>query len=154
MEPAKIIAWQAPDHDLHEKAVDWYLSVVAIGTSVAVASFFLNNFIFAIFCILATISIVIHAAKKPEMIDFAITTQGLQIKHDFFPYDTLHSFWINHKKNKGEIIIHSDRAVLPHLIIPIGEMDQEHLRIELRRHIPERYEHKNLFDFALEYLGF
>ncbi len=154
MAETKIIEWQAPDHDLPNKPVDWYISVVVVGISISVASLFLHNLLFAIFCLLSTISIIIHMAKKPEIIDFSLTTQGVWIRHDFFPYSKLHSFWINHAKNKDEIILHSDRNVLPHLIVPIKDVDPEYVRVELKRHIPERYAHKNFFDIALEYLGF
>ncbi len=154
MGPIKIIEWQAPDHELPERATDWYISVVVIGISASVASLFLNNFLFAVFCLLSTISIIIHAAKKPEMLDFAITSRGIQIRHDFFPYAKLHSFWIDHENNKNDIILHSDRAVLPHLIVPIRDVDPEYIRMELRKHLPEKYAHKNLFDKALEYMGF
>ena len=154
MSDNKIIEWQAPDHDLPIKAADWYISVIVIGLSISVASLFLHNLLFAVFCLLATISIIIHAAKKPEMIDFSLTTQGIQIKHDFFPYGKLYSFWINHQKNKNEIILHSDRTVLPHLIVPIRDVDPEDVRMLLKQHVPERHAHKNLFDITLEYLGF
>ncbi|MDO8493173.1 MAG: hypothetical protein Q7S19_01350 [bacterium] len=150
----KIIEWQAPDHELPIRATDWYISIVVIGVSASVAALFLGNFLFAIFCLLSTVSIIIHTAKKPEMIDFAITSQGMQIRHDFFSYNNLHSFWIDNDKGKNEIILHSDRNVLPHLIIPIRGVETEYVRMELRRHLPEKYAHKNFFDRSLEYLGF
>ena len=152
--PTKILEWQAPDHELPTKESDWYISVIVIGVSISIASLFLNNLLFAIFCLLATFSIIIHMAKKPEIIDFSITTRGIQIRHDFFPYAKLHSFWIDHEKEKEEIILLSDRAVLPHMIVPIRDIDPEQLRLVLRQYLPERYVHKNLFDRALEYLGF
>lgn len=154
MEGIKIIEWQAPDHELPTRAADWYISVIVVGVSVSIASLFLDNFLFAVFCLLSTISIIIHAAKKPEMLDFAISNRGIQIRHDFFPYDKLHSFWIDQEKDKNDIILHTDRNVLPHLIIPIKNVNPEFVRNELRKHLPEKYAHKNLLDKALEYLGF
>ncbi len=154
MQGTKIIEWQAPDHELPTRATDWYISVIVVGVSVTIASFLLNNPLFAIFCLLSTISIIIHAAKKPEMIDFSVSSHGIQIRHDFFPYNKLHSFCIDHEKGRNEIILHTDRNILPHLIIPIRGVDVEFVRGELRRHLPEKYVHKNFFDHALEYVGF
>jgi hypothetical protein len=96
MEGTKIVEWQAPDHELPVRPADWYISVLVVGISVSIAAMFLNNILFAIFCLLSTGSIIIHAAKKPEMLDFAITTRGIQIRHDFHPYAKIHSFWIDH----------------------------------------------------------
>ena len=153
-ERQKILSWYTPDHDFPEKPSDWYISVCVIGLAIAIASLFVNNLLFAIFAILSTGSIILHAAKKPEMIEVAISVQGIQIRHDFYPFSKLHSFWINHEKHKDEIILHSDRAVLPHLIIPIRDVNPEWVRAELRMHIPERAAHKNLIDRLQEYLGF
>ena len=154
MDGTKIIEWQAPDHELPTRAADWYISVIVVGISISIGAIFLNNILFAIFCLLSTASIVIHAAKKPEMIDLIITSRGIQIRHDFFHYNNLHSFWIDDDNGKNDIILHSDRNVLPHLIVPIRGVDPEVVRLELRRHLPEKYAHKNLFDKALDYLGF
>lgn len=152
MERHKIISWSAPDHDLPERPFDWFISVVVIGLAITIASLFVSNLLFAIFAFLATMSVIIHAAKKPEQIDIHLTTQGVEIKHDFYPYSKLHSFWIDHKKGKDELLLHSDRAVLPHLIVPIRDIHPEYIRAELKRYIPERYAHKNLVDKLLEYL--
>lgn len=150
----RIISWQTPDHDLPEKPVDWYISVTIIGIAVAIASIFVNNLLFAIFALLATVSLMIHVAKKPEIIDIHLTSQGVEIKHNFYPYSNLHSFWIDHKKNKDELILHSDRAILPHLIIPIRDVPTEVIRLELRQHLVEKFAHKNLVDKLLEYFEF
>ena len=150
----KIIEWQAPDHELPERPTDWYLSVGVVGVAISVASFILGNLLFAIFCLLATASIIIHMAKKPESIEFSITDSGIQMRHDFFPYGKLRSFWIDHEKNKNDMVIHSNRSVLPHLVVPIRDVDPEEVREKLRRHIPEIYEHKNLIDKSIDYLGF
>ncbi len=154
MEDFKIIEWQAPDHELPERATDWYISVIVIGISAAIASLFLGNPLFSIFCVVSTASIIIHMAKKPEWIDFSVGTRGVQIRHDFFPYKNLHSFWIDNENGKNEIILLSDRNVLPHLIVPIRGIDAETIRLELRKYLPEREVHKNLLDKALEWMGF
>ena len=147
----KIISWQAPDHDLTEKSADWYISVIVIGVAVAIASLLVDNLLFAIFSLLATTSIIIHVAKKPELIDIHLTTEGIEIRHDFYPYGKLHSFWIENNKGRDELLLHSDRAVLPHLVVPIRDAHPEDIRGELRQHIPERQTHKNLADKILEY---
>ena len=153
-ERKKLLTWHAPDHDLPVKAADWYISITVIGVAISIAALFLNNLLFAIFILLATGSVILHAAKKPEMIEISISAQGIQIRHDFYPYSKLHSFWINHEKHKDEILLHSDRAVLPHMIVPIRDVNTEWVRTELRIHLPERAAHKNQIDHAQEYLGF
>ncbi len=152
MHRQKIISWQAPDHELPEKPADWFISVMVVGLAVTIGALFVNNILFAVFAFLATLSIIIHVAKKPEIIDIHLTTEGIEIRHDFFPYRKLHSFCINHTKNKNELLLHSDRSVLPHLIVPIKDVNPEHIRAELRHYIPEVYAHKNLIDKFLEYL--
>ncbi|MBI3633173.1 MAG: hypothetical protein HY226_02680 [Candidatus Vogelbacteria bacterium] len=150
----KIISWQAPDHDLPEKPLDWFISVTVVGVAITIASLFVSNITFAIFSFVATISIIIHIGKKPELIDIHLTPDGVEIRHDFYPYRKLHSFWIDREKDNPELILHSDRTVLPHIIVPLRDINPEYVRAELRQHITERYAHKNLVDKFLEYLGF
>jgi hypothetical protein len=87
------------------------------------------------------------------MIDYSIGSRGIKIRHDVYLYVKIHSFWIDHEKNKNDLILHTENNFLPHLIIPIRGVDPELVRMELRRHLPEKYAHKNFFDRASEYLA-
>lgn len=149
-----IIRWSSLEHDLAPKTSDWYISLIVIGTSITIASVLADNLLFAIFSVLAIGAIIIHTSKEPEMLDFAITQHGIKADKEFIPYPTIHSFCIREVGGKNELIIRTDKFLLPYTIIHLENVPPGLVRNTLLRNIDEIYRSESLPEKALRHLGF
>ena len=154
MEDESIIRWESLEHDLEPKTSDWYISLIVIGVSIIIASVLADNLLFAIFAILAICAIIIHTSKKPEMLNFEITQHGIQADKEFIPYPRIHSFCVRDIGGKNELIIRTDKFILPFTIIHLGEVPPGLVRNTLLRNLDEVYRIESLPEKALRYLGF
>ncbi|MBI5140292.1 MAG: hypothetical protein HZA94_02500 [Candidatus Vogelbacteria bacterium] len=154
MEDEAIIRWTSMEHDLEPKSSDWYISLIVIGASIAIASVLADNILLAIFAILATIAVIIHASQKPETLYFEITQHGILANQEFVPYPRIHSFCVREIGGKNELIIRTDKFVLPYIIIHLDNVPPGLVRNTLLRNLDEIYRIESLPEKALRYLGF
>ncbi|MEK7138479.1 MAG: hypothetical protein AAB787_03155 [Patescibacteria group bacterium] len=75
----KQIAWRAPEFEYHEKTAAWYWTTVLIALIILAFALWQQNFLFAVFVIIAEVLLVIWAEKKPEVVEFVVGEKSIQI---------------------------------------------------------------------------
>lgn len=147
-----VVEWQAPEYVHQEKSVDWFWAIGVFALAIAVIAIFLGNVLFGVFVILAAISVAIHTVRKPRLIDYALTERGVLIDKKVYPYDTLEAFWID--EDDSRLIIRSEKALMPYLVLPFREDDEDDIQNVLIEYLDEEEMHEPLSHKILEYVGF
>ncbi len=142
--------WQAPEYEVYEKSVRWYLVAgifIAIIVAYALAT---NGPIMAITFILIGIVGYLHLQKDPRIITFAITSKGVLADQKFYLFDNIFSFWIFYQPHHTKTIsLHTKASMLPYIHLPLEDEDPVALRELLIKNIPEIKQDASLID-ALE----
>jgi hypothetical protein len=154
------LRWDELEYHHVEKHPDWFWAVGIITVFLAVVAMLFGNILFGLLLVIGGFCLLVHAARPAEMIHFELSTKGLRIEKQFYPYHTLASFWIEeHETHRGleaKLIIKSKKTVMPLIIIPINmnEIDPEEARIFLSAFLPEEEHHEPLGHKVMEMLGF
>ncbi|MEK7182472.1 MAG: hypothetical protein AAB334_02680 [Patescibacteria group bacterium] len=146
------INWSALEFEYTEKSVDWFWTVWIISVGLAVLSIFLDNLLFAIIVILGAFTLSLQSVKKPRMINFEISEEGIIIDKKLYLYNTLESFWIINKEKKA--IVKSKKLVVPFLILPLENIDPKYLREYLIKYLKEEEMSEPMAHTIMEKLGF
>ncbi|MEK7184942.1 MAG: DUF5673 domain-containing protein [Patescibacteria group bacterium] len=149
-----LISWETPEHSHVEKNNDWYWAVSIITITAAALAFIFNNFIFGIFILVASFSLVVHSSKKPKIIRCEINDRGIVIDSILYPFLTLESFWIDAHIRPAKIIIKSNKTFMPYITIQIEEVDPEEVRDILLNYIAETIHIEPISQKILERFGF
>ncbi len=152
MEP--LISWDAPEHHYKEKDNDWYWAVGIITLTIASLSFIFGNIIFGILIIVGVFALLVHGARKPEMVHIEINDRGIIVGHTLYPFLTLESFWIDAHEQPSKILIKSVKTFMPYIIIYIEEVHPEDVRAVLLKYIAETQHHEPISVKILEKFGF
>ena len=87
---------------------------------------------------LAVATIVVRHKTKPHLIDFAISKKGIVIENRLFEFRDLRSFcFVSLGGDKKELILLSDKKLMPALKIPLGHQDEDELKEILLEHLKE-----------------
>jgi len=130
--------WQAKEHEFYEKDNRWYLIVALLLVAVVGYSVYTNSPIMAITFILIGVTGYITLNKKPRIIDFAITEDGIVAGNKSYEFDEIKSFWIFYEPGAMKVIsLHTKSKLMPLAAIPIGNEDPVKLRSILLEYIPE-----------------
>ena len=149
------ISWRIEEYAHREKGPDWFwaLGVVAIaGAAIAVLR---DDLFFAIFIVLGAIILGYYAARKPDIIDVAIGSEGIMIRNYFYPFEKITGFAVEEHVLGSRLLIESTRTIAPVISIPLPEsIDPEALTELLRTKVPEKALEESLSQRIMEHLGF
>jgi len=150
------VEWETLEYAHRQKSKDWFWAVGVLGGAIALVSIFVGNLLFAIFVGLATFSLMMYGSRKPEKILIAISTKGIHMGNEFFPYQTLDSFWIHEEENGALLtILSKERNILPHITFEVHpDIDPEALRDLLLDYVDEEFQPLSLTESVFSYLGF
>ena len=153
-EVTRAVTWEAPEHHHIEKSSDWFWIVGIISVTGALIAFFFGNFLFALLILVAGVSTSLVALRRPRIIPFAVTTRGVRIDDELYPYSSLESFYID-GENYPEVrlLLKSKKLHLPLLILPLPDEYVDDIDDLLSDRLPEEELEEPLFNVILEYLG-
>ncbi|MCR4284059.1 MAG: hypothetical protein NUV64_01935 [Parcubacteria group bacterium] len=155
MNETPIIEWQAPEFIFYKKSADWFWVVIIITIALVVGSVLLKNFLASIIIGISGFSILMYGAKKPDIIDFSISPQGIQARNKLYLFENLEYFWINYNPpHTKQLILKSNKLLMTHLSIPLGNADPEVIQEILLQFIKEKKIEESFSEIISKFLKF
>ncbi|HAT68808.1 MAG: hypothetical protein A2481_04305 [Candidatus Yonathbacteria bacterium RIFOXYC2_FULL_47_9] len=154
------IIWSAPAYDQREHSTDWYWAVSIITISLAIAFFITGNVLLSLIIIIGMGTLLFHAKQTPGLLEYELSRRGIRAGETLYPWETLESFWILEELNteKGhvgaKILITSKKALVQHIIIPLGEASVDDIHHIIAQMLPEEPQVEPMPDRLMRKLGF
>lgn len=151
------IVWQTHEYIYQEKTTDWYWGTGIIAVSLAILAIFFGNILLALLTLIGGFTLCLFGARRPNHLRFEINHSGLLIERTLYPYATLESFWVEdnrHLDMHSKVIFKSKQMITPLIVLPLDDVDPEHMRDFLLDHLPEVEHSEPMSQKLLEYLGF
>lgn len=158
------LIWSALEYEERERSRDWFWALGIIVVTGSIASIIYENYFFAALLILGGAMLGFFAIKKPDMVTYELNEKGLAIRDRLYPYENIKSFWVQSEKTvetlPGEVtkplfFIHTERAFMPIISIPIDEMMAEKIHsIMLSKNIAEIEMKEHASEKIMDALGF
>lgn len=151
-----IFSWQAYEFKETERKPDWFWALGIIAVAGSVASFIYGNILFGIFIIIAAASVMYVSMSKPRLITYSLTDSGVIYEGVFYPYETLHAFWLEETDQQDKkLLIKSERFLVPILALPYDTEDTgDKAREVLLEFVPEEPLQEPWGHLIMERLGF
>jgi len=140
--PRIFVEWKIPEYDKHERTRAWYVGASIVGIALVAYALFTSNFLFAIILIIGAIVIVLNDGREPDMIDFAITTEGVIVGRKFYNFNELKDFSIVYKPREGvkNLYFEFNNPIKHRLSIPLLDMNPLPIRDFLLKYLSEDLE--------------
>lgn len=152
--PKEVLEWEALESFLAPRSGDWFWAVGIIGLALAVAAMIFNNFLFGVFILLAAVAIMLRSVRPPRKIHVRITSQGVRINSELFPFSQLTSFWVEDEAEEDWLVLHTKKTVVSYVKVPIFDVDPEYVRQFLLDYLEEERRDPHLAEGIGDYLGF
>lgn len=154
MDENEKLSWSALEYEEKDRSQDWFWALGVIVVTGSIAAIIFGNYFFAALIILSGFLLGFLAKKKPEMIFYELNNRGLKIRNRLYSYENIKSFWVQ-KEIKPMLFIHSERAFMPIMTIPIEEtMAEEIYSVLASQNIPEVEMKEHPSEKIMEALGF
>ncbi|EKE16537.1 MAG: hypothetical protein ACD_11C00004G0035 [uncultured bacterium] len=140
-------SWEAPEFEVYEKSATWYFFVVILLGAIIFYAIITESLLMAITFILLGVVGYIHSQKKPRILEFVITSEGVRAGKEIYLYEDMESFWIFYDPPHTKTIsLRIKSSMLPFVHIPIAEEDPAVLREKLLKFVPEKKQDPGLVD--------
>lgn len=150
-----LLSWEAEEYLYVPKSKDWYWAVLILTLGLIVVAYFLDNFLFGVFILIAGFTVALYGAKRPRKVTFSLLPQGIQIGKRLYTYRSLKSFWIHYDPpHKKEISVASKKMLVPKIALPLGDTDPNAVREILIKFLRETEHHESLVENIANYFGF
>jgi len=147
-------SWRSLEYEVQAKSQRWLFWTALLILAIVAWALYTNSPVMAITFILIGVSGYIFINKKPKVIRFAITEDGLVAGNEIYDYYDIKSFWIFYEP--GEIKAVSlilKGKLIPYLHIPLGEEDPLEIRELLLKYLPEERQNLSPVDKFERMLG-
>lgn len=150
------IIWRAAEFKYFKKSFGWYVTVIGIAALLVIFALTQNNFFFAVFIVLATIMLVFLGKKRPKVVRFEITDNGVSVGKDIsYSYDELEGYTVREYEHRlSEIVIKRNAVVDPFLKMPVDSKKLPKAVDKLSKHIPEKEYEESMIDTLSDLFGF
>lgn len=141
-----IIAWKVLEYTDNKKSKAWLVIAGIIAALLMIYAVFTANFAFAVFIALAIIVIMLRNKDEVDLIDVALTDNGVVIGKAFHDYDNLRNFAIVYKPddNKKNLYFEFKSALQPRLSVPLDDMNPLLIRKNLLKYLEEDLDRTDL----------
>lgn len=131
------LTWTASEYIAHEKGAGWYLLLAAGGAAAAVADYLLvKDKISTIVIMLAALSFGVLSARKPNVQQYALTYQGLQIGAKAYFFQDFKNFSVAEEGAIASIVFMPMKRFMPPLTIYVAPDMEDRVVDFLSRILP------------------
>ena len=154
------LIWSALEYEEKERSKDWFWALGIIVVTSSIASIIFENYFFAALLLLSGFLLGFFAVKKPDTVTYELNEKGLKIRDRIYPYENIKSFWVQIDMSgetnlKPIFFVHSERAFMPIISMPINEMIAEDIHsIMLAQNVAEVEMKEHPSEKIMEILGF
>ena len=149
------ISWQIEEYKHREKGPDWFWALGVIAIASAAIAVIYHDILFAVFIVLAAVILGFYAAREPDVIDIAISDEGIKIRSFFYPYEKIKGFAVDEHDLGNHLLVETSRAVTPVISIALPvTIDPDALTELLKTKIPEKPLKEQLSHRLMEHMGF
>ncbi len=136
-----LLSWKAPEYEKYKKTNTWFFVVILVAALLILFFIFTGNFVTAITFIILAIILFYFSQKKPTMVSYALTKDGVAINKSLYLYKHLDSFWIVYEPGETKTLyIKSKKMFVPLLAIQIGNENPSQIRKILLEYLDENRE--------------
>ena len=150
-----LFEWRAQEYHLNEKSADWYWALGILAAAVAVASVLFGNVLFAILILVGSGTVALVSKKSAKEHSFALTEQGVVVNRSMWPYESVISFSMIEYLDETMppfLSIKTNSILVPHLLIPLENVDADQVYEFLSAHLHEEEHKPNVSDHLIALL--
>ncbi|MBX4206314.1 hypothetical protein KW784_00785 [Candidatus Parcubacteria bacterium] len=148
------IEWEAHAYEYKERSSDWFWAVGIVAVALALTAAIFGNIILGILILVAAFTLALFINREPHTVEVSIDERGVTKAGVLYPFESLHSFWIDSWHSHPRIYLRSEKPYVPLILVPLGGADPDEAAGTLSQHISEEHHELPLVERLLERIGF
>ena len=150
------ITWEAPEAEYIERSTTWYWGSMAIAIILIAIALWQKNFLFAVFIVIAELSVFMLSGEKPVVWGFVIDDRGVTIEgHKTYKYKDITRYDIHKFSDTyNELVLQTKSKVHHYIKIFIHVGDEKKIREALDKKVAYGEIEVSSLEFLERLIGF
>ncbi|MBU0648440.1 hypothetical protein KJ855_04645 [Patescibacteria group bacterium] len=115
-----VFEWESNEFDYHEKGKNWTYTLIVIAVVLIVLFVFMSNWLGIVIVVLLAVVVYQYAFKKPRMMHYILSREGLLVGEKLYTFKDIKSFWITFD---GVLYVNTRQYVPPRLTVGLESVD-------------------------------
>lgn len=134
----RFFSWTFPEFEVHTRGVWWYIIASFVVAGFMIYAILSQTYLFAVIIAISAFVFLVRMQRKPQLVTFTITEDGLEVHETFYPYKDLKSFWIIYEPPEvKKVYFEFKSGIRPMLAIPLESQNPVAIRETLLSYIEE-----------------
>jgi hypothetical protein len=147
-----LIRWEAHEYEHSVKERPWYWAVGIFAGGLAIASLILQNYLFAVICIIGGFTVMLVGSTRPPRHTYSLTENGFMVGRDLIPFEKITRFSISEDEPRHLTI--ESKTLVGVVKAPLEGVDFRAIRMEFKnQNIPEEEKLDALVDRVAKTIG-
>ncbi len=146
--------WQASEYVHHHKGVSWYMGLaLLLAVLLGVAIIFKLWLSMGVFVAMG-LAIAVYARKPPRLLDYSLSSSGIDISGKDYPYENFRSFSVITDVSWHTIDLEPTQRFMPRLSILFGDDNFDEIVAHLAQYLPRTDREPDFVERASRYFRF
>ncbi|MCR4314031.1 MAG: hypothetical protein NUV84_02170 [Candidatus Uhrbacteria bacterium] len=138
---AELLSWEAWEFPPVERSQRWYIIASLLGVGLLLYAVFTANFVFGLIVLMFAVITIMKDLKKPARVPVFVTTAGIALGNEFYPYQDIRDFSISFDPpTVKSLYITFHGRTQPMLSIDLDDMNPNEVRRTLLPYVYENLE--------------
>ena len=139
---AKELKWKIPEYTQYKRGKLWYIVAGSLGIALLIYAVITGNFLFAVIIIIGVLISLFSSWKKPEIVEFKMSGEGVKIDDLFHPWDKFQSYWIVDEDDQKNLGLDLTNWLKTDLYIPVKDNSLADVEKFVSRYLKKNKERK------------
>ena len=137
------VSWTASEYADNQKNISWFMLLAAVSVVAAAVAFFITKSIMSAFAIgMLGVILGIFGASKPKVLQYIISTSGIQIGDKSYSYGAFKSFSVSDEGSIGIVTLSPLKRYMMPIVIHFDLQDEDRIMSLLTSFLPvEEHRH-------------
>ena len=122
-----IVSWEASEYIHHEKGTGWYVVFLLTWVVLAGLLFYFVDVWALIIASVMAVALIVYAQRKPDILRYTLSEDGISIGDKVFSFDDFRSFTIMQEEGIFSVVLDPVRRFMPPVSIYFAESDGEQI---------------------------
>lgn len=137
----RFASWNFHEFQAYKRSIGWYIVAAIVVIGLFIIALRQKNYLFVVIIALITFIYLILNQRKPRLVTFSISEDGLEVHETFYPFKDIKKFWIIYEPPEVKILYFDFQSGLrPILSIPLESQNPLKIRDILIKYIKEDLE--------------
>lgn len=147
-----VVNWEAREYIEHKKNAGWFWGLGGVVILLSALAIIFQQWTFLVLIIVAAVTLLVYVTRKPRILHYSLSSQGLSEGNNLFTFNQFKSFGILNEENHYSIVLMPKKRFATRVVVYFPKAEGEQIVDIFGAHLPMESVKLDLLDKLVRFL--